>query len=146
MSGPIIFHRTVPLTQSANGFMVPDCVTQYMVQDIETLSISIDMQVMHKKLDTILNILSSIGYQIPLRPQGTFYILVVSPLEDDEEFCRLLSKYNVLCLPGSVCCIPGYFRICLTATEEMVEKCHYGFHQAYQEAISSLNDTKNDQY
>ena len=141
----LIFRKHLPLTQVANGFMLPDCVTQYMIQDIETLSISIDMQCMQKKLDKVLNILSSIGYQVPLKPQGTFYILVVSPLKDDQEFCRLLSKYNVLCLPGSVCSIPGYFRICLTATEDMVDKSQYGFEQAYQEAMSSLTLNTNNQ-
>lgn len=139
----LLFRKHFPLTQVANGFMLPDCVTQYMIQDIETLSISIDMQSMAKKLNRILDILSSIGYQIPLIPQGTFYILVVSPLKDDQEFCRRLSNYKVLCLPGSVCSMPGYFRLCLTATEEMIEKSRYGFEQAYQQTISSLNDCNN---
>jgi aspartate aminotransferase len=120
--------------------MVPDCVTQYMIQDIETLSISIDMQHMEKKLNMMLDILLSIGYKIPVKPQGTFYLLVMSPLEDDQAFCHLLSKYNILCLPGSVCFIPGYFRISLTANEDMIQRSQYGFKEAYQQAISSNNE------
>ncbi|CAF4178092.1 unnamed protein product, partial [Adineta steineri] len=54
-----------------------------------------------------------------------------------QAFCRLLSKYNVLCLPGAVCAIPGYFRISLTANEDMIERSREGFKQAYEEAMSS---------
>ncbi|CAF1162003.1 unnamed protein product, partial [Didymodactylos carnosus] len=137
-----LFRTYLPQTVVMNGYMVPDCVTQYMIQDIETLSISIDIERLEKKLNMMLDILLSIGYKIP-KPQGTFYILVKSPLEDDQAFCRLLSKYNVLCLPGSVCCIPGYFRICLTANEGMIERSQDGFKQAYQQAISSSENDNN---
>ncbi|CAF2672158.1 unnamed protein product [Rotaria sp. Silwood2] len=139
----LLFRTYLPRTLTVNGYMVPDCVTQYMIQDIETLSISIDIQHMEKKLNMILDILLSIGYKIPVKPQGTFYILVKSPLENDQTFCELLSKYNILCLPGSVCGIPGYFRICLTANEDMIEKSQYGFKEAYQQAISSSNTDNN---
>ncbi|CAF3099918.1 unnamed protein product [Rotaria sp. Silwood2] len=139
-----LFRIYLPQTMGMNGFMIPDCVPQYMIQDIETLSISIDMQHMQKKVNMMLDALLSIGYKIPVKPQGTFYVLVVSPLEDDRVFCHLLSKYNILCLPGSVCSIPGYFRVCLTANEDMIEKSRYGFKQAYQEAITSLSNDRNN--
>ncbi|CAF2974662.1 unnamed protein product [Rotaria sp. Silwood2] len=139
----LLFRTYLPRTLTVNGYMVPDCVTQYMIQDIETLSISIDIQHMEKKLNMILDILLTIGYKIPVKPQGTFYILVKSPLENDQTFCELLSKYNILCLPGSLCGIPGYFRVCLTANEDMIEKSQYGFKEAYQQAISSSNTDNN---
>jgi hypothetical protein len=81
-----------------------------MLKDIETLSISIDINTYDDRYIIIY-----------VKPQGTFYILVVSPLKDDRAFCRLLSKYNILCLPGSVCMIPGYFRVCLTANENLID-------------------------
>ncbi|CAF3887297.1 unnamed protein product, partial [Rotaria sordida] len=71
--------------------------------------------------------------------EGTFHILVKSPLEDDRAFYRLLSKYNVLCLPRSVSFTPGYFSLSLTANEDMIEQSRHGFQQAYQEAMNSLN-------
>lgn len=135
-----LFRKYLPQTMMVNGFMIPDCVTQYMIQDIETLSISIDMQQMENKINTMIDILSSIGYQIPVKPQGTFYILVVSPLKDDREFCRVLNKYNIVCLPGSVCCVPGYFRVCLTANEDMIERSQIGFKQAYEQVMNASNN------
>ncbi|CAF4126685.1 unnamed protein product, partial [Rotaria sp. Silwood2] len=42
------------------------------------------------------------------------------------------------------CCIPGYFRLSLTANEHMIEKSQYGFEQAYQQAISSSNDNNEN--
>ncbi|CAF1158167.1 unnamed protein product [Adineta steineri] len=133
----LLFQKYLPQTLIVNGFQVPDCVTQYLVQDIEKLSISIDIENLEKKLNSVLDILLSIGYEIPVKPEGTFYILIKSPLEDDQAFCRLLSKYNVLCLPGAVLAIPGYFRISLTANEDMIERSREGFKQAYEEAMSS---------
>jgi len=139
-----LFRLYLHQTMFVNGYMVPDCISQYMIQDIETLSISIDIKKLEKKLKMMLDILLSIGYKIPVQPQGTFYILVLSPLEDDRAFCHLLSEHNVWCLPGFVCAIPGYFRICLTATEDMIEKSQYGFNQAYNRAMSILSSTKDD--
>ncbi|CAF1185471.1 unnamed protein product [Rotaria sordida] len=110
-----------------------------MIQDLGTLSISIGVQHLEKKMNMILNLLSSIEYKIPVKPQGTFHILVKSPLEDDRAFYRLLSKYNVLCLPRSVSFTPGYFSLSLTANEDMIEQSRHGFQQAYQEAMNSLN-------
>ncbi|CAF1613570.1 unnamed protein product [Didymodactylos carnosus] len=93
------FRTYLPQTIIMNGYMVPDCVTQYMIQDIETLSIRIDIQRMEKKLNMMLNILLSIGHKIPVKPQGTFYILVMSPLEDDQAFFRLFAmNTNDICI------------------------------------------------
>ncbi len=54
-------------------------------------------------------------------PEGTFYLWVRSPDPDDIAFCRLLAESKVLVLPGSVCEVPGYFRISLTASRKMVD-------------------------
>ncbi|UJR16612.1 hypothetical protein I4U23_003512 [Adineta vaga] len=129
-----LFRLYIPQTRMMNGFMVPDCISQYSIQDIETLSIGIDMDRLEKKLNIMCDMLISIGYEIPIRPEGTFYVMVKSPLEDDRAFCVILSEYNIWCLPGSVCVMKGYFRICLTATEEMIEKSEDGFREAFKRA------------
>ena len=60
--------------------------------------------------------------------------MVKSPLEDDVEFCRLLSKQKIMALPGTYLEAPGYFRISLTANFEMIEKSTDGFVAAFKEA------------
>ncbi len=45
-----------------------------------------------------------------------------SPIGDDEAFTEMLAAEKVFVLPGTLCEIPGYFRISLTANEEMIEQ------------------------
>jgi aspartate aminotransferase len=55
-------------------------------------------------------------------PEATFYLLPRCPGPDDWAFARALAREKVLVLPGQVVELPGYFRISLTATDEMVER------------------------
>lgn len=67
-------------------------------------------------------------------PEGTFYTMARSPVPDDAAFSRLLAQHRVLVLPGSVVEVPGWFRISLTASDEMVEAAIPRFAEARQEA------------
>jgi aspartate aminotransferase len=69
-------------------------------------------------------------------PEGTFYLLPRSPLADDLAFIELLAQHDVFCLPGTVVEMPGYFRISLTASDEMIARALPGFAAALQESQS----------
>jgi len=73
--------------------------------------------------------LRGLGYETTL-PEGTFYIMARSPTDDDVAFGELLSEEDILVLPGSVVEVPGWFRISLTASDEMVESSLSGFERA----------------
>jgi aspartate aminotransferase len=68
-----------------------------------------------------------------MEPEGTFYILVRSPLEDDERFCDILRSHDVFVLPGRMFETPGWFRISITANDDMVERALPGFAKAIAE-------------
>ena len=53
-----------------------------------------------------------------------------SPGPDDWAFARTLARDKVLVLPGQVVEMPGYFRISLTATDDMVERSLPAFERA----------------
>ena len=55
-------------------------------------------------------------------PAGTFYIMVRSPIDDDVAFSERLAERDVLVLPGTIVELPGWFRLSLTANDEMVEQ------------------------
>lgn len=76
--------------------------------------------------------LQEMGYAAR-RPQGTFYVLVKSPWADDRAFINLLAEYDIFCLPGTVVELPGYFRISLTASDEMIERALPGFATALKQ-------------
>jgi aspartate aminotransferase len=71
------------------------------------------------------------GYQVHA-PEGTFYLLPKSPIADDWAFCERLAEYNILCLPGTVVELPGYFRLSLTANDGMISRGLPGFQAAIE--------------
>lgn len=111
----------------------PDAVLQYAVEDLEALSDDVDLGALARKRDRMTAELGRIGYEL-LQPEGTFYLLVRSPLADDVAFTELLARHHVYVLPGSLCELPGWLRICLTATEAMIERSIPGFAAAFAEA------------
>ena len=69
------------------------------------------------------------GYET-VTPEGTFYVMVRSPMADDDAFVRRLADEDVFVLPGRLFELPGWFRISLTATDEMVGRALTGFEKA----------------
>ena len=53
-------------------------------------------------------------------PAGTFYVMVRSPIDDDVAFPEWLADRDVIVLPGTIVELPGWFRLSLTANDEMV--------------------------
>jgi aspartate aminotransferase len=82
---------------------------------------SIDIAHLQHKRDWMVGSLREMGYQLNA-PAGTFYLLVRSPIPDDGAFIRRLAEGKVICLPGYVFEMPGYFRSSLTANDDMIER------------------------
>jgi aspartate aminotransferase len=68
-------------------------------------------------------------------PEGTFYVMAQAPIEDDMAFGELLADHGVLVLPGTVVEAPGWLRISLTASDEMVDRGLAGFASARVAAL-----------
>jgi aspartate aminotransferase len=111
--------EVLELSQMAAGWLFPNAVLQYAIDDLERLSI--DLADLEAKRDRLASELTASGYDLRL-PEGTFYLWVRSPDPDDVAFCRRLADSRVLVLPGTVCEAPGYFRISLTASNDMIDR------------------------
>lgn len=131
MSNREVIRQAIFAAQMVNGFAFPNALLQYSLPDLEKLSI--DIPHLNYKRDWVVGALRDMGYSLHT-PEGTFYLLVKSPMEDDEAFVDLLASYDVLCLPGKIVEAPGHFRISLTASDEMIEKALPGFAAAFAEA------------
>jgi aspartate aminotransferase len=119
MPGKAELHRALLAQGIASGNWLPDAIMQYALPDIDRMSI--DLAGLQSRRDRMATALRASGYQLRL-PEATFYLLVKAPIDDDVEFARRLRKHNVLVLPGRTVDMPGYFRISLTATDEMVDR------------------------
>jgi aspartate aminotransferase len=133
MPGREAFRDTVFVAQLATGYAFPNALLQHAIEDLER--ISIDIPAMQRRRDRLVPALREIGYEATM-PEGTFYVMARAPIADDVAFCDLLANHRVLVLPGSTFEVPGWFRISLTASDEMVERGIAGFAAAYAEALT----------
>jgi len=125
--------QSILLAQIACGYLFPNALLQHALADLEILSI--DIAHLERKRDRMVTALRGMGYSVHV-PEGTFYLLPRSPWEDDLAFTAVLAEYGVFVLPGSIAEIPGYFRISLTANDEMIERALPGFAAAIGRATS----------
>jgi len=107
------------LAQTLTGWAFPNALLQHALADIEKLSI--DIAHLERKRDRMVEALTGAGYRVT-NPEGTFYIVARSPWEDDLAFTKALAEQDVYVLPGSTFELPGFFRISLTANDEMIER------------------------
>jgi len=121
----------VELNQFVSGYLFPNADLQHAIEDLERLSI--DVAAMQRRRDRLVPALREIGYETTM-PEGTFYVMAKAPVDDDVAYTEILARHGVLVLPGTVVEVPGWFRISLTASDDMVERGIPGFRAAFEEA------------
>ena len=80
-----------------------------------------DLSEYEKNRDLLYNGLTDLGYTC-IKPQGTFYLFLKSPVEDEKEFIEKAKKFNILMVPGSSFACPGYVRIAFCVEYEMIKR------------------------
>lgn len=119
--------------QIVTGFAFPNALLQHALGDLENLSIDIDH--LQRKRDRLVAVLREMGYDLHV-PEGTFYLLIRSPIADDLAFTEALARHDIFVLPGTVVEMPGTFRLSLTANDAMIEQALPGFGAAIREVRS----------
>ena len=105
--------------QMALGWCFPNAVMQYSVPDLENLSI--DQAALARRRDRLTRVLSDAGCTV-LAPEGTFYLWSQWPDGDPSVYWHRLADSDVFVMPGTLMNAPNYFRISLTASDEMVAR------------------------
>lgn len=118
--------------QMADGWNVPDAPLIYALPDLE--NVSIDIAAIARRRERMLGALSLWGYDMT-RPEGTFYLWGRAPGGDGAVFSERLQRCGVYVMPGTIFDRPTDFRVCLTATDDMIENALPAF-QATAEGIS----------
>jgi aspartate aminotransferase len=101
------------------GQGVPGSILQRALGDLDNLTV--DIKSLQRRRDRFVDALRSFGYDLH-SPDGTFYLLPRSPIEDDVRFTDRLARDKVYVLPGELVEMPGRFRISVTGNDEMVER------------------------
>jgi aspartate aminotransferase len=120
------FSDSMLAAQMALGWCFPNAIMQYAIPDLETLSI--DQAALVRRRDQLMGTLGENGYE-PLPPEGTFYLWSKWPEGDPEQLWSDLADRNVFVLPGGIMNAPRYFRLSLTASDEMVERALPAFRE-----------------
>ncbi len=121
--------------QVAMGWVYPNALLQYALPELEKFSI--DVGQLQRRRDRLTDELGSMGYRVR-RPEGSFYMYVPSPVPDDVAFTESLARRDVYVLPGVLFETPGFFRISLTANEDMIERSLPAFEAAIEESRHGL--------
>jgi aspartate aminotransferase len=122
------------IQQCSTGFAWPNALLQHALPELERLSI--DVGSLQRRRDQLVPSLQEMGYEASM-PEGTFYTMARAPIADDVAFGEVLARHRVLVLPGTIVEVPGWFRISLTASDEMVEQGIPRFAAAMAEARSA---------
>lgn len=86
---------------------------------VKCLDEEVDVSIYNKNREALYKGLTDAGYQC-IKPEGTFYLFVKTPIDNDKEFCEIASKYNLLIVPGTSFACPGYVRIAYCVSYETV--------------------------
>src|SRR5262249_16863895 len=129
-----LIRPALTVSQLVTGYAYPNALLQHALPDLERLSI--DVAQLQRRRDRMVGALREMGYDLH-SPEATFYLLPRAPLADDLTFIELLAEFDIFCLPGIVVELPGYFRISLTANDEMVERALPGFAAARERALGA---------
>ncbi len=132
MPGREEVRMAIMTAQLATGYAFPNGVLQHALADLE--QISVDVELMQRRRDHMVAALREMGYELHV-PEATFYLLVRSPMPDDLAFTELLAEERVLVMPGSMLEAPGFFRISLTASDDMIERALPGLAAAMKRAV-----------
>jgi aspartate aminotransferase len=112
------FQDAMFAAQMALGWCFPSALMQHAVPDLEPLGL--DMAALTRKRDRLVGALTESGYEL-LTPEGTFYLFARCP-GDEDTFWHALADRDVFVMPGRVMEAPGWFRVCLTASDAMIER------------------------
>lgn len=123
--------RAITGLQVAMGWVYPNGLLQHAIPELEKFSI--DIGKLQRRRDRLADALGSMGYRVR-RPEGTFYLYIPTPVPDDEAFTASLARRDVFVLPGQLFETPGFFRVSLTANEDMIERSLPAFEEAMKQS------------
>ncbi len=111
------------IAASSIGIRVLGCVNAPSLQQlaiIDCLDITTDIEAYAKNRKALMDAMDQAGFEYA-KPDGTFYMFVKTPMEDDKEFVTLAKeKYQVLCSSGAAFDCPGYVRFAYCVPYDMI--------------------------
>ncbi|MBQ0012481.1 MAG: pyridoxal phosphate-dependent aminotransferase [Clostridiales bacterium] len=99
----------------------------------KSLTAKVDVANYERRRNLLYNIITEAGFTCT-KPNGALYIFMKTPIEDNK-FCEVCAKYNVLVVPGSAFKREGYVRLAFCVSEKTI----HGSKDAFEAIAKELN-------
>ena len=113
------------------GFINAPALMQRVISRIQGVQVNVGEY--QRKRDLLCEGLSSCGYSFA-KPEGTFYLFVRSPVDDDVAYVRALQERGILTTPGIGFGGAGYFRIAYCVEDASIRNALPGFAETIRES------------
>lgn len=107
------------VSNRALGFINAPSLFQLVVKDCLEEKVNIDIYDKNRKL--LYESLTTLGFTC-VKPQGAFYMLVKSPVANEQEFVDEGKKHHILMVSTSSFGCPGYVRLAYCVPYETIER------------------------
>lgn len=112
------------------GYICMTSLFQYLIPEI--LEYQSDISVYRNNRDYLYRELKRIGYEA-IYPEGAFYLFVKSLEDDADEFSKKGQKYHLLMPSSNTFGYPGYVRLSIAVSHQMIENSIPAFQKLYEE-------------
>ena len=111
MAAAVIAGRTL-------GFVNAPSLFQKVIG--QCLDVKVDLSFYDRNRKLLYTELSDMGFSC-VPPQGAFYLLMKSPMEDTDAFLKLAEEEHIILVPTDGFGLPGYFRLAYCLPYEKIE-------------------------
>ncbi|MEU8047709.1 aminotransferase class I/II-fold pyridoxal phosphate-dependent enzyme [Micromonospora echinofusca] len=116
---PAVLRRALTVARLTTGWAFPNNSLLFALPELEQHAVQV--KPIEQRRDLLVDALREAGYEVQ-PSEGTFYLMARVPDADDWTHAALLEEHGLLVLPASVMGAPGYLRLSLTVTDEMLEE------------------------
>ena len=118
------------IAASSIGVRVLGCVNAPSLQQlaiIRMLGKTSDINIYAKNREILMDVLDEAGFEY-VKPQGTFYLFMKTPIEDDKAFvAKAKDEYQLLLSGGYAFDCPGWLRIAFCVPYDRIERSRSRF-------------------
>jgi len=101
------------------GYINAPSLFQLVIADCLEVKTDIGFYDRNRKL--LYQTLTDLGFEC-VKPEGAFYLLIKSPVEDEAEFVAAAKSFNILLVPATSFGCPGYVRLAYCVSHEMIQR------------------------
>lgn len=108
------------------GYINAPSLFQLVVADC--LDVRADLEFYDRNRKLLYETLTELGFTC-VKPEGAFYMLVKSPVEDERVFVEKAKNYHILLVPAASFGCPGYVRLAYCVSHDMILRALPAFRQ-----------------